>query len=97
MEELKEVPANPDTHRLPRQRGPADLGQDGQMAIGESEGGTLRDEPELVPKAGFGLLARFHGCESRTTVRSLIEERLTWPVRAVLLGGGGHYGHFLPD
>jgi len=26
-----------------------------------------------------------------------IEERLTWPVRAVLLGGGGHYGHFLPD
>jgi hypothetical protein len=26
---------------------------------------------------------------SRTTVRSLIEERLTWPVRAVLLEGGG--------
>lgn len=22
---------------------------------------------------------------------------LTWPVRAVLLGGDGHYGHFLPD
>ena len=26
----------------------------------------------------------------------LIEERLTWSVRAVLLGGGGYYGHFLP-
>jgi len=30
-------------------------------------------------------------------VQSPIEERLTWPVRAVLLGGGGRYGHFLPD
>ena len=27
----------------------------------------------------------------------LIEERLTWPVRAVLSGGGGRLGHFLPN
>ena len=33
----------------------------------------------------------------RIEFRSLIEERLTWPVRAVPLGGGGHKGHFLPD
>ncbi|HAM52730.1 MAG TPA: hypothetical protein DCP92_19300 [Nitrospiraceae bacterium] len=26
-----------------------------------------------------------------------IEERLTWPVRAVPLGGGGLYDHFLSD
>ena len=32
-----------------------------------------------------------------TIVQSLIEERLTWPVRAVLMGGGGHCGHFLLD
>jgi hypothetical protein len=29
--------------------------------------------------------------------RSLIEERYTWPVRTVLLGGGGLRGHLLPD
>ncbi len=28
-------------------------------------------------------------------IKDLIEEWLTWPVRAVLWGGGGRRGHFL--
>jgi len=40
----------------------------------------------------FRIWKRDLGCRS-----TLIEERFTWSIRAVPLGRGGYYGHFLPD
>jgi len=72
------------------------LDEDEQMAISGSKRGSVCYEFSLVQKAG----TVFSPCQetenSRTTVRLLIEERYTWQVRAVLLGGGDD-SHLLPD
>ena len=68
-----------------------------QMAIDKSEGSSLRHEPRMVQKAGVSVSPLFYTGDSQTIGFSSIEEGLTGPVRAVLLGGGGHFDHFLPD
>ena len=50
----------------------------------------------MVQTSGIELLKRLKlSVSCIIIVQLLIEERLTWPVRAVLLGGGGLHGHFL--
>jgi hypothetical protein len=50
----------------------------------------------LLFVAGFSILSRrLHAANSQTRVCSLIEERYTWPLCAVLSGGVGPTAHFL--
>jgi hypothetical protein len=42
-------------------------------------------------------ILRHRPADTEVSPWSSIEERLTWPVQAVPMGGGGHYGHLLPD
>ena len=67
---------------------PPNLGADEGVAIRHAAGGPFRPEPGVVSAPETRLSPRLHAAESQTGVCSLIEERLTWPVRAVLSGGG---------
>ena len=84
VEEAEEVSKGHDQSWLCAPGSSQGLGQDEQMAIGESEGSALCTEPTMVQTTGSTISRWFHKGDSRTDVRSLIEERLTWPVRAVL-------------
>ena len=96
MEEAEEIPADDDSGWISGGGSEANLGQDGPMAIGGTTTGALCPQPEVVSPSGSALSRRLYATESQTDVCSLIEERLTWPVRAVLSGGGGASPHFLP-
>ena len=64
------------------------MDQDEQVAVRHETTRPLRLEPEVVPAPETPLSPRLHAADSPTVVCSLIEERITWPVRSVLCGGG---------
>ncbi len=67
------------------------------MAIGEQERSALRHESWMVQEAWVAALARFHTGRFLSEVWSLIEERLTWPVRTSrCVGRGWPEGYLLP-
>lgn len=89
MEEAPEIPTDHDQGRFQPSRCPSNLGQNGSMAISDEATSTVCHEPGMVQTKRVSLSERLYNrFLSNLKVRSLIEERYTWPVRAVLLGGG---------
>ena len=72
------------------------MGADECLAVGHEAGGQVRNEQQMVPEPASCLSRRLFTAQSRIKTQSLIEERLTWSVRAVLKGGGDA-SHLLPD
>jgi len=96
MEKAAQVPEGHDCGGTRAGSCASDMDTNNSMAISDAEGGAVRPESQMVRSNRANLSPGVLAIGSLTIGWGLlIEERLTWPVRAVLWGGGSPESYLL--